>query len=399
MIVYDFAMRQLFFRFLFRSTLLGILFALLPYGCSENAKKKSSGNKTVNLKTKKKRPKLYIIDSHVHIRPDPYSMTTALKLFKEVGVKKFAVKSAGNPGDLRYPKTLRYAQALGAKMAFFTNLDWDGIDDPKWADREVKKIEQAMRDGASGIKIFKALGLGVRTKDDKLLKVDDPRLDPIFKRCGELGAIVAWHVADPVAFFEPITKDNERYEELSMAPNWSFHGKDYPSHKELLAARDRVIAKFPKTIFLGIHLANHPEDIQYVASILDRFPNLYVDISARIPEIGRHPLPTLKEFFTKYKKRILFGTDFIITPRGMQLGSVWKEGLPTYKDAVKYYADHRKFFETDLKNINHPTPIQGNWKINAINLPNDVLEYIYTKNAQRLIFDKRERYVKEHPKK
>jgi predicted TIM-barrel fold metal-dependent hydrolase len=356
-------------------------------------KRKTTDKKPVWRVSDDPRSKLPIIDSHVHLTPIEGIFGLALKLFKELNITKFAVKSAGKPGTARYLATLALADKLGDKMAFFTNIDWQGIDDPGWAKREADKIERAVNEGASGIKIFKALGLGVRLKNDKLLKVDDRRLDPIFKRCAKVGAIVAWHVADPVAFFKPITPKNERYAELSMAPEWSFYGKDYPSHKALLDARDRVLARHPKTTFLGIHLANHPENIDYVAKILDKYPNLYVDIAARLPEIGRHPNKKLRAFFIKYQDRILFGTDLIMHPRGMQLGSVSKKP-PTLRDAVRFYHIHRRFFETADKQFDHPTPIQGNWKINGIDLPLAVLKKIYTENAERLIFRKRTAYVK-----
>jgi predicted TIM-barrel fold metal-dependent hydrolase len=374
-----------------------LLAATLPTtaGCRQNAKPKAAVGtaKAKQTATRDPRKDLVLIDSHVHLTPLPGPMRLALRMFAELNIEKFAVKSAGNPGTPRYAATLRWANRLGERMAFFTNVDWDGIDEPGWAKREADKVERAMKDGASGIKIFKALGLGVRLKDGKLLKVDDPRLDPIFERCAQTGAIVAWHVADPVAFFEKPDKNNERYAELSLAPDWSFYGKDYPSHAALLAARDRVIAKHPKTTFLGIHLANHPEKVSYVAKILDRFPNLYVDIAARLPEIGRHPVPTLKRFFTRYRRRVLFGTDLIITPRGMQLGSVAKGGPPTYKDAITFYKIHRRFFETADRDFDHPTPIQGEWKINAVDLPLAVLKQIYYENADKLIFAKRRAYL------
>jgi predicted TIM-barrel fold metal-dependent hydrolase len=336
---------------------------------------------------------LSIIDSHVHITPHPDIMNVALQIFSEANVVKFAAKSAGIPGSLRYDATLKLADILGDRMAYFTNLDWDDIDDPGWGKREADRMEQAMREGASGIKIFKALGLGVRLKDDTLLRIDDKRLEPIWQRAAKVGAIVAWHVADPVAFFEPINEKNERYDELSLAPEWSFFGEDYPGHDELLAQRDKIVVSHPKTTFLGIHLANHPEDLDYVDRLLDRCPNLYVDIAARLPEIGRHPVDKVRTFFIKHQKRILFGTDFIVTPKGFQLGSL-SEYPPDIKDSIKFFADHRRFFETADRNIDHPTPIQGRWKINAINLPTKVLKKIYHDNAQRLIFDKREAWLK-----
>jgi len=320
-------------------------------------------------------------------------MNQALQVFEEVGVAKFAVKSAGSPGEPRYIMTLRIAEILGERMAWFTNVEWEGIDEPGWGKREAARMAKAVKEGAMGIKIFKALGLGVRLKDDSLLRVDDKRLEPIWRKAGEVGAIVAWHVADPVAFFEPVDEKNERIGELSMAPEWSFHGKDYPSHAELLAQRDKVVKSHPKTTFLGIHLANHPEDLKYVDRLLDACPNLYVDVSARLGEIGRHPVDEARAFFIKHQDRILFGSDFIVTPRGMQLGSVSEEP-PTHKDALRFYADHRRFFETDKRNIDHPTPSQGPWKINAINLPRDVLIKLYQTNAEKLIFSRRTAWLK-----
>jgi predicted TIM-barrel fold metal-dependent hydrolase len=235
----------------------------------------------------------------------------------------------------------------------------------------------------------------VRTADGKLLRVDDKRLEPIWQRAAKTGAIVAWHVADPVAFFKPIDKNNERYDELSLAPEWSFHGKDYPSYDDLMAQRDKVVAEHPKTIFLGIHLASYPEYPDRAAALLDRCPNMYMDVAARIPEIGRWPVDKARAFFAKYQDRILFGTDFIVTPRGMQLGSV-SENPPEFDDALKFFSLHRRYFETADREFDHMTPIQGRWKISGVNLPRDVLRKIYVDNADRLIFAPRRAWLKKH---
>jgi predicted TIM-barrel fold metal-dependent hydrolase len=330
----------------------------------------------------------------VHITPLPETINHALRIFSEVGVVKFATKSAGTFGTPRFEATVHFAGILGERMAFFANVDWDGIDGRHWARREAERLERAMRAGASGIKIFKALGLGVRLKNGRLLAPDDKRLDPLWRRAAKVKAIVAWHVADPVAFFRPVTPDNERYDELSHAPEWSFFGGDFPSHEALLAARDRVLARHPQTTFLGIHLANHPEDLDYVDRLLRRHENLYIDVSARLPEIGRHPPEKVRAFFIRHQDRILFGTDLIVGIRGMQLGSL-SEKPPTFDDAIAFYEAHRRFFETDQRQIDHPTPIQGRWKIDAIDLPDPVLKKIYLDNADRLIFAPRRRWLAE----
>lgn len=330
-----------------------------------------------------------VIDSHVHIYPNMVALARSLEVFKGAGIGRFAIKSAGAIGTAKYQASLAMREVLDGRMRVFANINWKGIDDPRFPETQVRLLEQGAADGIAGIKIFKALGLGVRLADGSLLKVDDPRLSPIFEACGRLGLILAWHVGDPVAFFAPVTPQNERYAELKIADSWSFHGKDYPSHDELLAARDRVIEQHPKTIFLLIHLANYPEDLGYVDRLLTKYPNVYVDISARVPEFGRHSPEAVRALFTKHQDRILFGSDFIAGARGgMQLGSVWHvDGEePGVSDGVEYFRRHWQYFETDDRQVAHPTPIQGAWKVDGVKLPAELLRKLYITNAERLLW-------------
>ena len=330
-----------------------------------------------------------VIDSHVHISPNMQALATALEVFEKSGIGKFVVKSAGPVGTPRYEANLAMEKIMAGRMKSFINIDWQGIDSPAWSDLQVKALTQVKADGMVGVKVFKALGLGVRTGDGKLLSVDDPRLDPIFETCGKLGLIFAWHIADPVAFFKAPTPDNERYDELKIAESWSFYGKDFPSFNELMEAQERRIKKHPQTTFLLIHFGNNAEDLSYVGRLLTTYPNVYIDISARVPEFGRHPANEVKEFFIKHQDRILFGSDFIVSFDGkMQLGSVWHvEGEePGLDNAVEFFTRHWRYFETDAKQIDHPTPIQGKWKVDAISLPKDVLRKLYVTNAENLIF-------------
>lgn len=335
-------------------------------------------------------PQRPMIDSHVHLTPSKACLERALGIFDAAGVTRFCTKSAGFPGTRRFAATVAVAREIGDRFSFFSNLDWRGVDDPGWGAREARRLAQAVEAGARGVKIFKALGLGVRTADGALLAVDDPRLDPIMYKAAELGAIVAIHTSDPAVFFEEPGPGNPRYFELLFAPSWSFYGKDYPSRDELLAARNRLIARHPKTTFLGIHLANNPEDLDYVDRLLDAHPNLYVDTSARLGEIGRHPAERVRALFVKHQDRILFGSDIVVSPSGLQLGSlsIWPD---TDEDALRFYQAHREYFETDHHRIDHPTPIQGYWKVDAINLPPAVLEKLYVTNAEKLIWGGRDR--------
>lgn len=329
-----------------------------------------------------------IIDSHVHIVPTMPALAQALEVFDRSGITKFVPKSGGAWGEPRFAATVAMKRVMGDRMEWFCNIDWEEIDRPDFGQRTAERLQKAAGVGAKGVKIFKALGLSVRTADGKLVPVDDPRLDPLFEKAAELGFIVALHIGDPVAFFQPPTPDNERYEELSIAKGWSFYGEDYPSHAELMAQQERRIARHPKTIFLLIHLAGYPEDVDYVDRLLDRFPNVWVDTAARVPEFGRQPADKVRAFFLKHQDRILFGSDFVSSPAGMQLGSVWHvpNEDPDIDDAVEFYRRHWQYFETDGKQIAHPTPIQGRWKVDAIHLPPEALRKLYHDNAEWLIF-------------
>jgi len=325
-----------------------------------------------------------IIDSHTLIAPVEESIETALAIFKRVGVVKFCNKNGGFLGSRAFDATLQVKHRLKDKFEFFVNVSWNRVTEPGWGEFEADRLEREVGFGAKGIKFFKAMGLAARDADGKLIPIDDARFDPIMKRAGQLNVVVAIHVGDPKAFFEPPTPQNERYDELKLAPDWSFYGEDYPPLMELWKQTERLVARHPETTFLFIHLGLS-EDLDYMAKLLDAHPNVYVDTSARVPEFGRHPVPKLKAFFGKYQDRILFGTDLSIAPGHWQLGSVSETPVGP-DEAVKFYQAHFRFFETDLTNIDHPTPIQGRWKVNAIHLPKEILRKLYYANAERLIF-------------
>ena len=155
-------------------------------------------------------------------------------------------------------------------------------------------------------KDFEDPGLYLReqTTTGSLVKVDDPRFDPMWEACAGLQMPVAIHVSDPLAFFKPTERFNERYEELNNHPDWSYFGAGFPSKAEILEARNRVFARHPKTNFVALHVGNFAEDLDNVSQNLDRFPNMYVDTAARLNELGRQPRATRK-FFDKYQDRIV----------------------------------------------------------------------------------------------
>lgn len=205
------------------------------------------------------------------------------------------------------------------------------------------------------------------------MKIDDPRWDPIWAVCGELGIPVIMHTADPAAFFDPVDASNERWEELSRHPDWSFYGDEFPSRQELFDARNRVIGRHPRTTFIGAHIANNSEDLEIVSKWLDAYPNLVIELASRIGELGRQPF-TARKFLIRYADRILFGTDG-----------------PQPETRLRLYW---RFLETDDEYFPYSEkspPPQGFWNIYGVNLPKDVLRQVYCENAMKFIPGVRER--------
>lgn len=324
------------------------------------------------------------VDVHTHFGPDGADRT--LKLMADHGIDACVDLSGGVPGA-GLEEQLAMARQHPGKIFIFTNLDFQlaqELDD--FGPAMAAKVEEAKRLGAKGVKIPKGLGLAYRDKTGKLIAVDDPRLDPVFEKAGALGMPIAIHVGDPVAFWQPVTPANERYAELSVHPRWSYAGRPVPTWEELFAALTRRIARHPKTTFISVHFGNAPEYPDRVAALLDQYPNLYVDTAARVPEIGRYPAEKMRALFSKHAGRILFGTDLGVGRReeDLMLGSPGPHP-PTAADIERFFSATWHYFETRDTQFEHPTPIQGDWKIDGLGLPPDQLEALYHGNADRLL--------------
>ena len=311
------------------------------------------------------KPKFPVIDIHNHLG----KLENTQKYLEEMdkaGVWMCVSLDANSEKDF-YKEHLKVSQSVSKdRFLLFFRPDFSKIDEPDFGQKEAKRLEEAVKMGVRGLKIAKTLGLKFRDKSGQLIKVDDPRIDPIWEKCAELGIPVEIHVTDPKAFFTPLDRFNERYDELAGRPDWLFVGGDYPAKDEIIAQRNRVIARHPNTIFIGAHMGNMPEELHQVAEWLDVYPNFYVDIDARISELGRQPY-TARKFFITYQDRILFGTD-----------------TPCNAESYRVYY---RFLETDDEYFD-PTPAhkqQGRWMIYGLYLPDEVLEKIYNKNALKIL--------------
>jgi uncharacterized protein len=316
--------------------------------------------------TKIVKPKFPVIDIHNHLRRHEFT-EQYLEEMDKAGVMMCVSLDARSEDDFYLEHSERLHGVSKDRFLLFFRPDFSRIDEPNFGENEARRLEEAVRSGSiRGLKIRKGLGLEDRDKTGELIKVDDPRIDPIWAKCAELGIPVVMHVSDPKAFHTPLDRFNERLHELAERPEWSFYDPKYPSKEEILEARNRVIARHPNTIFIATHMANLPEELGRVSMWLEQYPNMYVDINARINELGRQPY-TARRFMIQYQDRILFGTD-------------------TPPDAEAYRV-HYRFLETDDEYFDS-TPAhkqQGFWMIYGLYLPDEVLEKIYNKNALKLL--------------
>ena len=276
-------------------------------------------------------------------------------------------------------ENIRYWQTPHPRrFVVFTEPWFNKITEPQYPKFQADQIARAKQVGAKGLKVTKALGLYLREQvtTGPLVKVDDRRFDPMWEALGALKMPVAIHTSDPEAFFLPIDRFNERFEELNAHPNWSFYGKDFPGNHELQEARNRILERHPRTQFVVLHVGN-AENLPYISECMDRYPNMHVEIGARIGELGRQPRMSRK-FFDKYQDRILFGTDAV--PKGFE--------TPQQIFGEELYEIYYRFLETEDEYFDYAParkPPQGRWQIYGIGLPETILRKVYYQNAERLL--------------
>lgn len=334
------------------------------------------------------KPRFPVIDFHTHLTWSPgldpgdniKVIAQPSELLPTMDAKnvRVLVNLTGGYGAGLLDSIRAHAKAHPDRFVVFTEPWWSRVAEPDYARFQADQLERAHDAGARGLKILKILGLFAReqVKAGTLIKVDDERFDPMWEAAGALNMPVVIHVSDPRAFFLPIDRFNERWEELHAHPDWSFYGGDFPGNLRLQEARRRVMRRHPRTQFVCAHVADS-EDLAYVSECLDSHPNMQVDISARISELGRQP-KTARRFFEKYQDRILFGTDAV--PYGID--------FPQQIFGEELYDIYYRFLETEDEYFDYApvrVPPQGRWRIYGLGLPDEILRKIYWENAARLL--------------
>jgi predicted TIM-barrel fold metal-dependent hydrolase len=304
---------------------------------------------------------------------------------RERGFDRVVNLSGGHP--LRgLPEQVAVSREHPDAIVTFAGLAYEQVRYPRAGERMAALLRMSHEQGARGLKIAKLLGLGLRWPDGELVRVDDARLDPVFDTAGQLHMPVAIHTGDPEAFWLPVDAANPRRDELMAHPGWALHDKAVPSFDALLAQLEARVARHPATTFISVHFGNAAERPDQVARMLRSHPNLYIDTAARIPEIGRHDPARMRSFFLEFEDRILYGSDLGVgpVPAPLFLGSAGPKP-PTAREHDLFFRASYRYFETDDRAFEHPTPIQGSWRINGINLPDATLRKIYYENAARLL--------------
>lgn len=320
-------------------------------------------------------PRYPAIDAHNHLAEpfaggwDQKPLAELLDRLDQAGVRRY-VDLDGGWGEEVLNRHLDYFKdPAPERFMVFGGVDWSAWSEQgeHFAEWAAKRLRLQAARGAQGLKIWKGFGLHVRDHRGNLARVNDPRLDAIWQTAGELDLPVLIHVADPVAFFDPLDQTNERWEELHTHPDWQFPAPPFPPFLQIVNDLADLVYRHPQTTFIGAHVGCYAENLGWVSAVLDRCPNFYVDMAARIGELGRQPYTT-RRFFLQYADRILFGSDF-----GPDL------------DAYQVYY---RFLETDDEYFNYNAgeiPLQGRWYIYGIHLPEEVLEKIYFRNAERVL--------------
>lgn len=322
-------------------------------------------------------PRFPVIDMHTHFGPlllgedyeARYDTMDSVQAMRAAGIEKAVVLEL--VWDDALDRLLDKLAPAGDFLTVFGSIDVSRAMEPDFERTVYRQIRRLLSRGCRGVKLWKDITLFGKRYYGKNIGLDDKRLDVIYQACGEADLPIVIHVADPPCFFRPIDPMNEHYVCLSLHPEWSFYGKGVPSFEAHMRMQETVIRNNPDTTFVVAHVGSYAENLNQVGRWLDAYPNLYVDIAARLDQLGRQPY-TAKAFIERYQDRILFGTDF--------------EAQFDKKRTASFYSTHVRFLETKDEYFDHPFPdMLGQWKIYGLGLDDGVLQKLYYENAARVL--------------
>ncbi|MEX1096889.1 MAG: amidohydrolase family protein [Planctomycetales bacterium] len=324
-----------------------------------------------------------IINMHRHsyTASEKY-VETELEVMDRVGIDAMVILLLGQDGtDPRFPRWMELQKKYSDRLAVFGSVDFGGVKKPTFFQDIVRDIEYQHKLGIQGMKLWKDLGMSIKDAEGKLLKADDPRLDPMWAKMAELELPVVFHCADPKEYWFPRTYHSFHYG--TGAPQF-YEDPDMPSWEELMRQRDHVLEKHPDLVMIGAHFGSLTFDLERLAATFDKHPNFHVECAARLRILGRLNPQAVRDFFVKYQDRILFGSDSDILSGADATNE--KEVRQWQDKAARFLSRYLEYFETDRPGLIEPYQNPQSWlRISGAKLPPEVLEKFYHGNAERLI--------------
>ncbi|MFO7258307.1 MAG: amidohydrolase family protein [Bacteroidota bacterium] len=304
-----------------------------------------------------------VIDVHAHdYARTPGELDAWVKKMDTLGIEKIIILS-GRTGS-QFEEIIKRYSRYPARFDVWCGFDYTGFDEPGWAERAVAELEKCYRLGATGVGEISDKGMGItRSKDDPShnMHLDDPRMKPLFEKCAELGMPVNVHVADPYWAYLPMDSTNDG---LMSAYRWRIDltREGIYDHAKLIQTLENAVRDNPRTTFIACHLANCDFDLSILGRLLDRYPNLYADISARYYQTATIPRQ-VRSFYSKYRDRLMYGTDMSTATE-----------MYRFTFRVLETADEHFYFRYTY-----------HWPLYGLDLDDDVLKKIYRDNALRLL--------------
>ena len=310
------------------------------------------------------RAKYRFVDAHGHQwRIGTASEEEILAMVREMDRMNLItmVNLSGGSGQELLQKVENTNRHAPGRFVHFANIDFSSVDEPGFGESAAAQLEADVRNGAAGLKIFKNLGMTVVDSNGVRVPADDPRLDPIWAKCGELGIPVLIHTADPAPFWLPHDQYNERWFELKERPGRKQDGD--PTWEVMIEEQWNIFRKHPETIFLNAHLGWMGNNLKLLGERMDEYPNVYTELGAVVAELGRQP-HTARQWLIDYQDRVLMGKDS------------WN---------ASEYSTYFRIFETADEFFPYYRKRHAWWKMYGLDLPDEVLRKIYYKNALRII--------------
>ena len=319
------------------------------------------------------------IDAHAHIFAD---LPAYVKMLRRNNIKNINICTTGTDPDM-----VKMQQELAEKMQasypdcfrFASTFELTGLGQESYSEKTYHWLTSCVESGAIMFKIWKEVGMEIKDEKGNFIMPDNEMFDPVYRRMGQLGQPLMGHLAEPIEAWRPLDPEAAHYNYYKNHPEWHFYNKEgVPSWEEIIEARDNVLKKHRSLTFIGAHLGSMAYDVDEVAKRMESYPNFYVDVAARTKDLSRQPREKVRNFFIKYQDRILYGVDLVIRPDVVEKMTEEEIGKLVEKIEAGYRADW------DYYAGSGQVKISGR-ETEGLNLPVEVLEKFYFRNARRII--------------